>query len=322
MNLYEMITSIKSTEIPLFLLILLLAISVLIAVRYLLNISAPYFFLGILGIILGLIIGSIASAPLTRLPGSIGVWFPPILNIFITVAILDLFLAQGKALFEYFFPLIKNSHIKDNLIFSKSYVVDSSIMIDGRILKMIESGFLDGTMIISNLVIKELKRLGDEKKSLKKVRGQRGLDILSEMQKSSKVNVIIENQGFQRSVDDALVFLAKQKNAELLTCDTALAKVAQISNVKTVNLHQLVDSLKPILLPGEEFEIFLHQEGRSNNQAVGYLDDGTMVVVSEGKAKINQKISVRVEKIHQTTSGTIIFATFANQNDVLGKEMV
>ncbi|KKQ87663.1 MAG: hypothetical protein UT11_C0048G0004 [Berkelbacteria bacterium GW2011_GWA2_38_9] len=307
MKVYDLFIEINNTQFPLFLMILVLSVIVLISVRYLLKISAPYFFLGMVGLILGIVIGSILSSPLTKLPGSIGVWFPPIVNIFITIAVLDLFLAQGKALSKILVPYLnKNSHQptwSDNI-----YVIDTSILIDGRIRKIVEIDFLIGKYLLSSLVIKELRRLADENNEYKKIRGQRGLDVLSSLTKHSKITLEIVNQHFSKSVDDSLVELAKNHHAQLLTADVALMKVAEIANVRAMSIAELADSLKPMMIPGEELEIHIIEKGKTKYQGIGYLADGTMVVVRDGHEKIGQTVNIRVEKIHQTTTGTIIFA--------------
>lgn len=307
MTIYDLFININKTEFPLFLMILSLSVVVLISVRYLLKISAPYFFLGMVGLILGIVIGSILSSPLTKLPGSIGIWFPPIVNIFITIAVLDLFLAQGKALSKLLIPYLhKNNHVStwsDNI-----YVIDTSILIDGRISKIIEIDFLIGKYLLSNLVIKELRHLADDANEYKKIKGQRGLDVLSSLSKNSKINLEIVNQRFSKSVDECLVELAKVNNAQLLTADIALMKVAEIANVRVMSIAELANSLKPMMIPGEELDIHIIEKGKTINQGIGYLADGTMVVIRDGGEKINQTVCIRVEKIHQTTTGTIIFA--------------
>lgn len=312
MTLYEMFISSDQSAFLLFLLILILAISVLISVRYLLKLSAPYFFLGIIGIILGLVIGSVVSSPLTKLPGSIGTWFPPILNIFVTIAVLDLFLAQGKSLSRILIQYFPNNNMaylsKENI-----YIIDTNVLIDGRILKIIEIKFLKGKIIISNLVIKELHRLADNKDPMIKIRGQRGLDIISNLREQSTITLIIANQPPYKTVDDSLVKLAKDENAKLITADVALTKIAAIEGIDTLNINELADALKPILLPGEEFSIKIIEPGRTKNQGVGYLSDGTMVIVQNAKNQIGSYPKVRVEKIHQTTTGTIIFANLMDE---------
>lgn len=307
MKVYDLFIDFNNTQFPLFLMILVLSVIVLISVRYLLKISAPYFFLGMVGLILGIIIGSILSSPLTKLPGSIGIWFPPIVNIFITIAVLDLFLAQGKALSKLLVPYLSKNN-KEPAWSDNIYVIDTSILIDGRIRKIIEIDFLIGKYLLSSLVIKELRRLADENNEYKKIRGQRGLDVLSSLSKHSKINLEIVNQHFSKSVDESLVELTKNHHAQLLTADVALMKVAEIANVRAMSIAELADSLKPMMIPGEELEIHIIEKGKTKNQGIGYLADGTMVVVRDGHEKIGQTVNIRVEKIHQTTTGTIIFA--------------
>lgn len=310
MSLYEIVKNLSDTQFPLFFLILLLAIVILYGTKYLLKLSAPYFFLGLIGIVIGLMAGSVISSQFASLPGEIGVWFPPILNIFITVAFLDLFLAQGKSLTGHLNNLLKNSPKSQDQINEsrEKLIIDTSIIIDGRLEKIIETNILNGELLISSLVIQEMKKMTESADQLKILKGRRGLDCLTDLDKNSKVNLKIIHQKKGKSVDESLIILAHEQKAKLLTSDLVLTKMASLAGVLVINLPEVVSSLKPLILPGEEFDIYLLEEGKSKNQAVGYLTDGTMVVVDNGQKQIKKTVRVRVEKVHQTTTGTIIFS--------------
>ena len=194
-------------------------------------------------------------------------------------------------------------------------ILDTSVIIDGRIADVAAVGFINGTLIIPKFIIKELQYIADSSDSVKKVRGRRGLDVLKKMQEDiPNVNVRITSHDFKDIVeaDLKLVELAKKLKAEIITNDFNLNKVANLQNVKVLNLNQLSSALKPIVLPGEKMKILVIKEGKENNQGVGYLDDGTMVVVDDAKDLLGRNIEVSVTSVIQTPTGRMIFSKASN----------
>jgi len=192
----------------------------------------------------------------------------------------------------------------------KSYkVLDTSVIIDGRIADIAETGFLDGALVIPQFVLRELQLVADSADSLKRNRGRRGLDVLQRLQKTAAVQIQIVEDDFPtiREVDLKLIELAKLYEGKIITNDFNLNKVAQLQGVEVLNINELANSLKPIVLPGESMKVFILKEGKEYNQGVAYLDDGTMVVVDNARKVIGKTIDVAVTSVLQTTAGKMIF---------------
>lgn len=188
-------------------------------------------------------------------------------------------------------------------------ILDTSVIIDGRISDICDTGFLEGILVIPNFVLNELQMIADSADSIKRNRGRRGLDILNKMQKDQSIMVKISDMDFKDTpeVDSKLVKLAKVMNAKIITNDYNLNKVAEFHGVPVLNINQLSNALKPIVLPGEEMNISLIKEGKDPDQAIGYLDDGTMIVVENGRKMLNKEVDVIVTSVLQTTAGRMIF---------------
>jgi uncharacterized protein YacL len=191
-------------------------------------------------------------------------------------------------------------------------VLDTSVIIDGRIADICETGFMDGTIVIPQFVLKELQMVADSSDSMKRNRGRRGLDILQKIQKMSGVDVTISDMDFAevREVDLKLIELARALQGKIVTNDFNLNKVAQLRGVEVLNINELANSLKPVVLPGEIMKVFILKEGKEYNQGVAYLDDGTMVVVDNARKMIGKTIDVVVTSVLQTTAGKMIFGRF------------
>ncbi len=189
-------------------------------------------------------------------------------------------------------------------------ILDTSVIIDGRIADICDTGFIEGILVIPNFVLNELQMIADSADSIKRNRGRRGLDILNKMQKDHSIVVKISDMDFPEipDVDAKLVKLAKVMKAKVITNDFNLNKVAEFHGVSVLNINQLSNALKPIVLPGEDMSVSLLKEGKDPNQAIGYLDDGTMVVVENGRRRLNTEVSVTVTSVLQTTAGRMIFA--------------
>jgi uncharacterized protein YacL len=191
-------------------------------------------------------------------------------------------------------------------------ILDTSVIIDGRIADICETGFMDGTIVIPQFVLKELQLVADSSDSMKRNRGRRGLDILQKVQKMAGVEVTISDMDFPdvREVDLKLIELARTLQGKIVTNDFNLNKVAQLRGVEVLNINELANSLKPVVLPGEIMKVFILKEGKEYNQGVAYLDDGTMVVVDNARKMIGKTIDVVVTSVLQTTAGKMIFGRF------------
>lgn len=197
---------------------------------------------------------------------------------------------------------------------SKSVVkiLDTSVIIDGRISDIVETGFLDGVLVIPQFVLRELQQVADSADSLKRNRGRRGLDILQKIQKNPDLQVRIVEDDFPqvREVDLKLIELAKLYGWIIVTNDFNLNKVAQLHGVDVLNINELANALKPVVLPGETMRVFILKEGKEYNQGVAYLDDGTMVVVDSARKQISKTVDITVTSVLQTTAGKMIFGRY------------
>lgn len=192
----------------------------------------------------------------------------------------------------------------------KLKILDTSVIIDGRIADICQTGFLEGTLVIPHFVLEELQHIADSSDALKRNRGRRGLDILNKIQKELDVNVEIYEGDFEdiSEVDSKLVKLAKLVDGIVVTNDFNLNKVCELQNVAVLNINDLANAVKPVVLPGEEMNVQVIKDGKEHNQGIGYLDDGTMIVVEEGRNYIGKTIDVIVTSVLQTSAGRMIFA--------------
>lgn len=229
--------------------------------------------------------------------------------IFIETAIRSVGLAMKEE--RHILPEIKKDEISVPV-----KLLDTSVIIDGRIADVGETGFLDGILVIPRFVLRELQRIADSDDPLKRNRGRRGLDILNKLQQSKTIKVQIQDNDFPeiKEVDAKLVKLANLLNAKVITNDFNLNKIAQFQGVKVLNLNELSNVLKPVVLPGEEMSVFVAKEGKDANQGVAYLDDGTMVVIEGGKQFISRTIDVIVTSVLQTAAGRMIFGKIKEEN--------
>ena len=191
-------------------------------------------------------------------------------------------------------------------------ILDTSVIIDGRIADVAETGFLDGSLTIPQFVLWELQMVADSGDSLKRNRGRRGLDILERLNKMKKINIeIIENDyPALKEVDQKLIELAKEIDGKIVTNDFNLNKLAQLQGVSVLNINELANAIKPVVLPGETMKVFIIKEGKEYNQGVAYLDDGTMVVVDNAREQISHTIEISVTSVLQTTAGKMIFGRY------------
>jgi len=206
----------------------------------------------------------------------------------------------------------QDKNAKEGIISPK--ILDTSVIIDGRIADICKTGFIEGTLVIPEFVLKELRHIADSSDSLKRNRGRRGLDILNILQKDDYVDVLIETKdyGDNIEVDVKLLKLAKELGGKVLTNDFNLNKVAEFQGVEVLNINELANAVKPVVLPGEEMVVMVVKDGKESGQGLAYLDDGTMIVVEGGKKRIGDSVAVTVTSVLQTAAGRMIFAKLKN----------
>ncbi len=194
-------------------------------------------------------------------------------------------------------------------------LIDTSALIDGRILEVVESGFIFGTVLVPDFILTELQHIADSADSLKRTRGRRGLDVLENIKKSSLLKTVVYETGQTslKNVDDRLLKLGKSLTAKIITNDFNLNKIATVSGVKILNVNELANVMKTPMIPGEEVEVKVIQEGKERSQGVGYLPDGTMIVVENGAGFLGQKIKAKVSRVIQTVAGRMIFVQSSEQ---------
>lgn len=259
----------------------------------------------------GLILGIIIASLLTNAFRSV---LPPPTDIYLPVG---LSLALGYLGAAIFLKRKDDFHLPSQLRLGQSKkggkILDTSVIIDGRIADICETGFLEGDLILPRFVLQELQNIADSADLLRRTRGRRGLDILNRLEKNTKVKVKITEVDFPqaREIDGKLVRLAKEINAYILTNDFNLNKVAELEKVKVLNINELAKALKPLVLPGETMSVRVIKEGRESSQGVAYLDDGTMVVIDNGRNFIGLQAEVIVTSVLQTAGGRMIFSRLA-----------
>ena len=292
------------------------------------ELSLTYLLFGAIGSIIGLMIGVIVSIPFYN-------WDIPFINGIAPILVMVLLGYLGFQIGttridewkKVFAPKNKKAEpqeqdeqqmlerkIADH--FHKYKILDTSVIIDGRIYDIVKTGFLEGTLLVPNFVLYELQYIADSADSIKRVRGRRGLDILNKLQNENIIPVEMYEGDFEDipEVDSKLIQLAKKVNGVIVTNDYNLNKVIEFQNVQVLNINQLAKSLKPRVIPGEEMNVMVVKNGSERQQGVGYLDDGTMVVVEDGKFYINEKVDVVVTSALQTDAGRMIFARLAHSN--------
>jgi uncharacterized protein YacL len=262
----------------------------------------------VFGLILGLIMAKLVGDALSIAP----IAAPTLSLMRVTLTLIFCYLGmviglRGKDEFSVIIPYVRLRR-QDQL--EEMTILDTSIIIDGRIVDICRTKFLGGKIILPRFVLRELQQIADSTDPMKRQRGRRGLEILQALQKQPGIDIIIHEEKFMDipEVDAKLVKLAKLLEAKILTVDFNLNQVASIQGVKVLNINELANALKPVVLPSEHMQIRLIREGKEYNQAVGYLDDGTMVVVEDGRRYIGQEVKVVVTSVLQTQAGKMIFA--------------
>jgi uncharacterized protein YacL len=223
------------------------------------------------------------------------------------IPVTGLFIGISKP--NMFSPLNIKEFFRGSSAFTQSYLLDTSAIIDGRIVSIALSGFVEGELIISQFVLAELQFIADSTDPNKKIRGKRGLDVIEQLQQNKDISVTILNKNVPgiKEVDQKLVLLAKEHNFKVITNDVNLSKIAKLQDVKVLNVNELAFALKPIVYPGEKLQIRVSKEGKEKKQGLAYLEDGTMVVIDDAKTDIGRELEIEVTSVLQSTSGKIIF---------------
>ena len=262
--------------------------------------------LSAIGLIIGLVVANLISIPVGKVD-IIGVPLAITINVFF--GCIGVSVAMGKRN-EQLFDTFKSRGQKSDKRAMMPKILDTSVIIDGRIVDICRSGFLEGELVVPGFVLEELRHIADSQDVLKRNRGRRGLDVLNMMQKELQHPVRIENVEMPEGaeVDNELLKIAKKLGGKVLTIDYNLNKVASLQGVDVMNINELANAVKPIALPGEDMTVQVRKDGKENGQGIGYLDDGTMIVVDGGRKFIGENVNVTVTSVLQTAAGRMIFA--------------
>ncbi|MBI3241808.1 MAG: TRAM domain-containing protein [Chloroflexi bacterium] len=271
---------------------------------------------GMAGLIVGLGVAALVSVPLSLLPAPLGRVLPFVAVLLFSWLSISVFVMRQHDIFTLFRDRLPAQHNEEDAAGgtpsagAASILLDTSVIIDGRIADVSQTGFISAPMLVPRFILNELQHIADSSDVLRRNRGRRGLDILNRLQKESVVPVRITDMNVEgvREADDKLVILAKQLHSAILTTDYNLNKVAGIQGVTVLNINDLANAVKAVVLPGESMTVKVIQEGKEQGQGVGYLDDGTMVVVEDGRRLMNQNVDLIVTKVLQTAAGRMIFA--------------
>jgi uncharacterized protein YacL len=289
----------------------LTVIPALAALRAVQELSTAEFVTAIIGLFLGLLLGLLLGLPAGNLPAPVGTVAPLGLSIFLGLGMVGLTVAKRHDLITAAegLGIIKRSAGAEVSALPR-ILVDTSAIIDGRIADIAESGFLYGVLEVPRFVLDEVQRLADSADSMRRTRGRRGLEILGRMRKgeATPVQVIDEDVPGTPEVDSKLVALARKNGRAILTNDLNLNRIADLQGVRVLNVNSLANAVKPALLPGEDLRVRVIQAGKDAGQGVGYLDDGTMVVVENGAKSIDSEVDVTVTRVLQTVAGRMVFA--------------
>ncbi len=273
--------------------------------------------LGTAGLVIGLIIGNLIAYPLSLIP-KIGGYLPIIFTVAMGIIGIEVALTRRNELYFKYqggergeekerkikFPLKKKKKYS-----SPPKILDSSVIIDGRIIDILKTGFVEGTIIIPKFILDEIHKLADSQEDLKRKRGKRGLEMIEKIKKEKISNIYIPDVDYRniKDADDKLVKYALEIGGKIVTNDYNLNKVAQIQNVEVLNINELTNAVKTLVLPGEELIVKILKEGKEGDQGIGYLEDGTMIVVENGKKYIGYEVKIEVTSSIQTSAGKMIF---------------
>ncbi|MFH1857545.1 MAG: PIN domain-containing protein [Candidatus Omnitrophota bacterium] len=286
----------------------LVALAVIIFELSMRNISVRGLSAAVFGLFFGLILAKLISGAFIIVPLGENVELTLQVVLTLVFCYLGMVMAmRGRDEFNLIIPYVKltRQDRKDDII-----ILDTSVIIDGRIADICQTRFIEGRFVVPKFVLREIQQIADSSDSLKRNRGRRGLDILNKIRKNTEIDVRISDEDFPdiQEVDTKLVKLAKVLSGKIFTNDFNLNKIAELQGITVFNVNELANALKPVVLPGEVMEVKLIKEGKEYNQGVAYLDDGTMVVVDNGRRLIGQTLKVMVTSVLQTTAGRMVFA--------------
>lgn len=303
--------------------ILIVSLIVAVIAYRLTRLSAQKLILVVIGALFGSLIGSLLAAPLSALSEPYKQYLPITVTIVLAVSMAAVFFTKHDFLDNLMTKRNEKKPKTEKLKPIKldkgerRVLVDTSAIIDGRIGDIVSTGFIPGVLIVPRFVLAELQNIADSEDPLRRGRGRRGLEILNEMRlnEALQLDIIEENPESIKEVDHKLVYLAKKYKANILTTDYNLNRVATIEGVKILNINELANSIRAVVLPGEVMKVQVVQAGKEKNQGVGYLPDGTMIVVDKGDKMIGKEVDCEVTRIFQTVAGKMIFASPLNVNN-------
>ena len=288
----------------------------------------------LIGVLIGLILANLIGAPFSRLP-IVGSYIPIVLSLILALTGAKVALHKSKDILGLFYRSRSKEPVVENTAESReeplpeetvvdvttmplalaaaNKLLDTSVIIDGRIADILKTGFLEGNLVVPHFVLDELQRLSDSSDNLKRAKGRRGLDLIQEMQDMFHHVVVVKDIEYDmfQDVDSKLIALARDTGSVIVTNDFNLNKVASIQGIQILNINDLANAMKPVVIPGEEMTAYLLREGKESGQAIAYLQDGTMIVVEGGRKYIGNKIKVAVTSVLQTSAGRMIFAKVA-----------
>ena len=269
--------------------------------------GAAEYALGVAAIITGLLMGLLVGVPLAALGGTLGSILPPLAAVLLALGMLWATLSKREVLIPAFAGIVPG--VRRGGI-SQEVVVDTSAVIDGRIVDVGHSGFILGTLIVPRFILDELQRIADSPDSMRRNRGRRGLEMLAALQKDSISPVVIHEATYPEvsEVDAKLMAFARDHEAAILTNDFNLNRVAELQGIRVLNINELANAVKAVVHPGEEMTVKIIQEGKEPGQGVGYLEDGTMIVVEGGSKFMDTELNINVTRVLQTVAGRMIFA--------------
>lgn len=280
-----------------------------------------------IGAIIGLLLGALFSIPAANLPAPFGTIMPAVISLVLAIGVVVALLNQSEYIAAHV-PLLKKlaelpldqktrasdqtevATPKAELSPSYQILVDTSVIIDGRIADIAKTGFIQARLLVPRFVLAELQNIADSEEAMRRGRGRRGLEVLNQLREISglKVEITEADRPDVKEVDAKLVALGKQLKADILTTDYNLNRVAQIEGVRVLNINELANAIRAVVLPGEEMAVKIVQAGKEKGQGVGYLADGTMIVVEQGDNLIGQEVMTEVTRVFQTVAGKMIFA--------------
>ncbi|MEP0761472.1 MAG: PIN domain nuclease [Chloroflexota bacterium] len=267
----------------------------------------------LVGLVLGMAVAAMFAWPLSLLPDPFGQFLPTVIALATVYVSVTVFSLRAQDVFALFGGLLRASPGALRMLpggATGEVLLDTSVIIDGRILDISQTGFIQGALLVPRFVLNELQHVADSPEMLRRNRGKRGLEVLSELQQRSRtpVRVIDDDVPGVDEVDEKLVLLAKQRNVPVMTNDFNLNRVAELQGVTVLNINELANAVKAIFLPGEVIDIHIVMEGRELDQGVGYLEDGTMIVVEDGKRYMDRTIPVLITRYIVTNAGRMYFA--------------